>query len=1076
MKSSDESDEEFVLPFANPRTKGPQLPTIKDIICTPKDYTFSALSFFVEEVGQRVMADVLKVLYSQEYILSDGGSMTVYRFCLARAKMTRHEIQAKFGETGDMLHRDVRQQEKVDVNFGYQVVAELCGSAFDCLSEGCRDRIRSLKDYKLKMVRKCCRTSRRYVREVKRLYRTVLKIYKQLGREFDKDFASSLEQIRSITGQVLEEKKKIPLEKRESPFERPSFLHEETTYPPEETTYSPEEPIYSPEETTYSPEEPIYSPEEPMYSPEEPIYSPEEPLSSPEEPMYSPEEPMYPPEEPTHVGAQNKCSSRDEKTITMVFQARQELKLHYQKLEVSNPFTWLDEAWYHTIVHYQSVKYSPKAIEHGRAYIDRVFTPLKVVDTGEVIEAKYLLETKKVVGEEEVEATALLVSGEVGSGKTALCYHLVQDWYNATRKIDGLLDFDLVLLLERCKVESQSLTEYLKKRILRATWRKYANEDILPFLKGLDLLFILDGYDEATERTFRVMQETLEHFSEKRILITTQSEYDVHPDLLALLWANHIDFQRFEVLGLDGEAQKAVAKVTYKRLFNDPDESSKRTSDFLEYYDDEWSGWTSQFIRYPVTSALYIAQREEYGEEVRTATELHDAFFRLSLNKLVERGVCDPSSSEAVLKPLLPDLLGEVAWELLKQRKRTVYDEVLDHFKETLMCLKVDHYEVLLAFLDCTFDRIKIPNGMSFSFFNVPQQAYYAARYLANRMLNYELAVHYFQREGVDWKKLYQVLVFLVGQLVAQDSNNAVLQQALGLFYDAGFPADDYTFWWNLYIEGRGHDCVGSFIAKTALPKLHWVLDADNIVPALKLLGCTPVELRTLKIDIANTVDPRTLPALLSVMQDLPFRLQDRYSAAKTIEVDLHFRQHFEEGGLYPSDEFLLALIPWATVVNFTGELGEQRPGRDLIVNPYHLRTFIARVSTPGAVFSVRDITTQLTRQCSVVRLAVGFANDYNLQSLPSLDHPYLEVHIQDLYPANSEQVIAIIMGLGSSKGVWRVYIEDCSLIPKEKAIFAVKLSGYIRDKLTIKGGDVFDDLVRRALAKCLEFTVSLLP
>lgn len=526
------------------------------------------------------------------------------------------------------------------------------------------------------------------------------------------------------------------------------------------------------------------------------------------------------------------------------------------------------------------------------------------------------------------------------------------------------------------------------------------------------MLFILDGYDEGPEHSSHVIPYILNHFRNKRILITAQPGSQIISNVVTTTRHQGITFQWLEASKMDDASQKAMAEAVYNRLRVNSEPILHRLSPFLDHFQD-CRVWTRDLLRYPVAAALYIVHWEEYEAEIRTVTELYDAFYRLSLCKVAHRLSWDEIVCEKRLRPLLPICLGEIAWETLKLRTHKIPNNALDNFKKTFILLRIDHYEVLLAFLACTFDRTLIPNRMNFSFTDGLQQAYYASHYLVNIALHSAIGLYNVQRD-INWKKLPLVLLFMIGQLAARDVDDVALQLVLGLIYDAGFPAEDYTFWWNLYVEGGGRDCVSYYISNSGLPKSCWVLDATNVLPALRLLGSIPVELDSLTIDIPNNIDPYELPELLSAMEDLPLRLQDRYHMTKTIEVHLHFRQHYEKGGLHPSDDFLLALRPWATLVSFTGELGQEQIGREVILHPWYLRTIQVRAATVDATTTVCGVVKRLTRHCSPVHVNIAMPCTCDPSSLPAVYCPNLELHFPKVIMDNRSWVIGIIKAIGA--------------------------------------------------------------
>ncbi|XP_042239107.1 uncharacterized protein LOC121877415 [Homarus americanus] len=787
---------------------------------TPDD-VFSILYNFVSQAGEVVLADVVKVLYSQNYIKSRRGTMPLFEYCVSQKHWKDQRISAKFGNDRHLLTCDITQQRRIEVNFAFKVIVELCGNGFDWLTPGCRNQIKLVKDYKYKICLKYGLSYFELASEVERFMKIVSSIYHEVGQQFKIDFKESLD--------IIFDKAKV-ISKDEASFKQ--------------------------------------------------------------------------------VVNSNENIFLENKDVFKLIKAQRELKEYFQRLKVANPFTWLDNMWHQR---YEKGSMAPMVVES-------IYTPLKIRDTGIKMDVKQLLTTTRI-GQEEAIPSVLLLNGLHGSGKTSLCYHLMEDWCKGTRKNDHIENFDLVFLIEHSKVGSILLKNFMREKMLKKTCEEFEIEGIFQFMKRLDVLFIIDGYDEGTKETWTIVEEILEKFSNKRILLTTRP--DCLADTTARLRNQPVNFLTVDIAELDDPAQTNIAKAIFEHWMGNTGEREKKLNDFLEYHHRGAGRKILDHLRFPLTAALYIAHWISHGMEAMTGTALHDALYELGMKQLgLSMGLHDPDIL-GKLTTELPYLLGRFAWKLLKTKRHTLDETMESEIESFSRTINVDCVEIVLPFLTCTFNHFACPTKRCFSFMNRPQQSYYAAKYLCSCIVTGKSRIQDLQIEINDWKEYPYLLLFLIGHLRSQNVMNLTLQQILNIIHTSNFKKESYSYWWNLCVESQGHKVVRTFIAET-LPKFHWVLNQETVAPALKLLGSCPVELKSMSIDIPKNIDPYDIPEFLSLMENLSTVLKGRYNEDNPIEVKLHLWRNCENEAPQPSDKFLRSLVPWGVLVNFPGEFGEQ--------------------------------------------------------------------------------------------------------------------------------------------------------
>ncbi|KAK8744698.1 hypothetical protein OTU49_000572 [Cherax quadricarinatus] len=746
--------------------------------------------------------------------------------------------------------------------------------------------------------------------------------------------------------------------------------------------------------------------------------------------------------------------------VRKLITAQNELAEQYRELQVANPFTWMNDEWY---VSFKSGA-MPKTV------LEEIYSPLKIGDTNTKVRKEHLLTTTKRVAGEEVITPVLLLNGVTGSGKTVLCYHLVQNWCDGASKIDELNNFDLVFLIEHSKVKSALFKNVMREQMLTKTCRDFQIENFFKFLKGLDILFIIDGYDKSTKDNFPIVDEIFEHLSDKRILMTTR------PDCLAnttvLMLNNHVNFHIVEVSELDDPSQAKIVEDVLKHKFKDPEIVETAFNEF-SYHHKGIGMNILDLIRLPLTACLYVVQWKSEEMDVKSATKFYDSLFILSTKKLISRKSWNSEDTLAKLFKKLPCILGKFAWNLLRSNKHILEENMKMEIMYFFQDLHVDLVDVLLPYLTCYFNPYSQPIEMEFSYINSPQQAYYASRYLVNSIKAKKSTVRDIQTELDNFKSNPVVLLFFIGHLISQNMDNLIVQEVLSIIHNASVKAESYSYWWSLYVESEGNETVSIFIAETCLPKFHWVVNSKTVVPALKLLASCPVQLESLKIDIPNSVDPFDIPEFLPLMKSLPDKLHTRYGKKNAIEVELHFWHHDEKGGSQPSDKFLRTLFPWGILVNFTGELGSQKVGSGMLFNPSELRTIRARLNTPGALRSLQVIVKHLPPLCRVVRITIDIPEDCDPASFEQLHCPNLELNFQEISLENKNWIIKAIKAIGGRNGIWRACFNTCTMDVECQAALIKDLAGLITNKLSIRTIMDMDEVQQKKLQQLATFTVN---
>lgn len=687
---------------------------------------------------------------------------------------------------------------------------------------------------------------------------------------------------------------------------------------------------------------------------------------------------------------------RDDVSVQRLIKVQRSLCKYYSRLDISNPVLFQDKCWYEN--------YKSGEIQNSLA--KDFFIPLKRRERGVKVHLKELLQDTNPLGDvEEMVVTGLIVVGESGSGKTTLCYHLVYDWYKKLNIVTMLGSFDLVFFFECCKVRNMQLEDAVKQQMLETS---LGDVDLKAFLKDLNVLFIVDGFDEGSVKDAPIMNEIWTQYSNKRILITTapQSLAEVEGRMLNF----NVRFTTVTICELDDKTRVDLLKTGFFKKVKDISAASSICDELIAtHHQGDWR--VVDHLGLPITAAMCMAKwASSEVPNFKCATEFLLSLFALDDKSTVQTGLT--SEFTDVLQAQLPSLIGNLAWQLLIQNRRTILSDT--HNKLTadvelsswLLHLKVDPSEVLMSVFTCTFDHSTSPPGRHYSFVSRQQQVFFAARYLAESIQTQKMKVPDLHTHIDRLKDHPQLLTFLIGNLVLQNADRMIVQEVINFISELDFANKDFKYWWHFYEESCGHEEVSLFLA-SKLPML-WELDELTVVPAFRLLTCVPVQLISINIDIPNNVDPFDIPHFLPIMEKLPCSLRDRHNAKNPIQVELHFWNHVEFGkSSKPSDRFLNALQDWGTLTNFTGELGMD--GWKVPDRRCNIRNMRVRLRSVEAAKNLSIITNRVPRICKKVRISVDFPEGCALDNLPRIKLGSTEISFQDINEQNQQWIMNII-------------------------------------------------------------------
>ena len=132
------------------------------------------------------------------------------------------------------------------------------------------------------------------------------------------------------------------------------------------------------------------------------------------------------------------------------------------------------------------------------------------------------MRTLLVSGVEKMTTTSprnILIQSVAGGGKSTLCNRLAYLWANNSAEIQRLDNFDLVFLIKvnLIQPDDKSINDYIHRELLPDV------DNICDVIKGIKMLFIVDGYDELHGNKTVVEDLFAKHvYPQSTVILTTR--------------------------------------------------------------------------------------------------------------------------------------------------------------------------------------------------------------------------------------------------------------------------------------------------------------------------------------------------------------------------------------------------------------------------------------------------------------------------------------------------------------------------------------------------------------------------
>lgn len=937
-----------------------------------EDFIFAKLFKGVCEVGQMVMSQLAKDIYSHPLIDANDGHMYLKAYCADRNIIINMNFFPKLMET-DII------KETFDVSAAYIIIKDICVDFYNSLSERCKDSIKDLVGMRNEICHRYGCKEEDMKADLNLLKTVIRNIYEEIGKKIKKNYNCDISRAEEIINSIINAK-----------------LQDHSS----------------------------------------------------------------------DVTLNDIDYFKERLQFKMISQGHSKLHDCYSKLTVLNPCTWLGEIDY---------KILTKDFDHTKRSkidkfkVDKIYTTLKIADNRSNLDVNDLLITTDRKRHKEILPQILLLVGQAGCGKTSLCRFFIHEWcrtlgpHKTASDIKGLAKYNLVILVELRRTQAVTFEEFLKHDLLKDVCRNFKDEDIWYLLDDLELLIIIDGFDERKDD--RLTKDIFQKCKSKRIILSTRTKCLDYAKSLAR--GEMMKFLTVSICGFDYPGLKEFSGKVFEAIEDNPEKRKQELEEFQRLIDEK-----KHIVRarqhladyqLPLTIAfIIILWRDNPAviNQISTSTRLYLEIFKLFQKKLKER-LCKLRKTKRLdgkLNSLLL-FLGDVAWRMLKEGNYILTDTLYEDIKKECKERSVNYMELLSAFLMCETNYNSDVDDLVFTFLHKTQMEYLAAVYLHHEIQRNKKAVkEIFSQAEV----CQEVFVYLIGYMAIHEHlDEDIISGIVNSFH---YKTDDFTFWWEVYSESLYNKEIGRLIVNKQLQRKELILSDEHIICGLRFMSTDLTKkLTALSVDLRQ--DPDDIPQILEAMNDI------KQPKGKYIRTVLEFQKHYNLVNSGSSDKYLMALRSWGNLTHFVGSLGKE--GCKVLPNFRNLVNISVKLSEPEAVESLSRSLKNL-KKVRNLRVAFCLPPDCVLSNCDLYPCDSLEIWFHNMSDENKEWMVKeVLYKVAERKGCRRVHLQNNEFSFRALVWTVENLQGIVMDKLmveTVTLSDKEKDILNAKATFTIEF------
>ena len=318
-----------------------------------------------------------------------------------------------------------------------------------------------------------------------------------------------------------------------------------------------------------------------------------------------------------------------------------------------------------------------------------------------------------------------IIHGKPGDGKTSICKYIFHLW---TQNINN--GVELLFYIPCRYITTNSLAGYLKSK-LPQVFQDTKTDDIIPLLQEPQVMFVIDGYDEAGEDAKSIIDDILTSLPDSKIIFTTKTQW--LPKLIDTVKQRTSHYKVMSIMQMtEDERQEYIRK-----FFNAMGCDNEDCNVFLKYL-EEMKEKLNSLIYLPLTfSLLALLWIVEPGraKNIKTSTQLYCKLIDLILERVTKQ----LGKNDSFLCREWMIALGQIAWNNLTKNKHYLSEKDQTPLKRRASELGLGvegNYHIISNLLHCEINNTMIPSEKHWTFTFTSQQEYFAAEYIVDELHN----------------------------------------------------------------------------------------------------------------------------------------------------------------------------------------------------------------------------------------------------------------------------------------------------------------------------------------------------
>ncbi|XP_063587027.1 uncharacterized protein LOC134764371 [Penaeus indicus] len=430
----------------------------------------------------------------------------------------------------------------------------------------------------------------------------------------------------------------------------------------------------------------------------------------------------------------------------------------------------------------------------------------------------------------------ILVAGDTGTGKTSLCRHIFESWCSGADTFADLQECDLVVSIQCSKVCTSDVVQLLKDT-LPQTVAACGPYEVLEKLSSLKVLWLVDGYEEATREAKSLLQCLVEkHGPLHTILVTTRPEHSIFISNVA----HKASLLEVHLLGLSARGRNMVVD----NLLQEPSLSMKKLEDFereLGRLEGEVSRELFNPLKLTLTVELWKEDRINM-QEGGTLPQLYSVIKKTHTQSLCNKTEIKTSMTAEECERKVNKWVETLCEEAFKMTKLQKYmqlpKEALKRLQDTCDNFRLYPEDCFSTFLGYQPNAVR-SGRTCYSFLHNTQQFHYAAEHVLLCLARSEDKVsticQLFTSDASDeiGSHFYMVLLHVVALMTASGAVKKNVTEVLVRLLSHC----NRCIWFEVIRYAAYSDDIVSEICKV-MPA-EWGVSDDNVKAAMQCLDHT---------------------------------------------------------------------------------------------------------------------------------------------------------------------------------------------------------------------------------------------